>query len=591
MLGCLISLWHITSHLRHYYKPDVQRRVMAVLWMVPIYGITSWLSLVFPQGEAFLGATRDCYEAYVVYTFIAFLIAILEDGKGLSELLRRLTKHVIDERQLLSRYDEAVAKLKELKANGGPISEDLLLELKNRPHNHMKPPCPCCFVSHRASSVAAAWLYQCKLMAMQFVIMKPLLTLIPFIIRWSGMDYDGQPLFLPEQNNINWAAPRFYILLLQNISVGFAFYGLLSFYHGTEEDLAWCDPWPKFLCVKGVVFMTFWQGATLMTMGSFGMVDERAASQIQNLLICVEMLIASLAHFYIFPYHEWQDGYKEEKEREQLKKVNLKDTLALRDFVKDMRLMVTKWDPNIPTQLDGSEHGGSGGGFGGALDLDPSLEFNKSVLEYQRRLSCHQSPIHDPINSNNSYNSNSNNNNNNFTTMSVNTMDDESDESRGSQDDVDPSQRSLLASYRASSGVTGQKKWSERAREYIHPSTYFPRATEIPNSKVDSMSTVDCEECRGSSVEFDALSCSMPSNNSSLIRPSSPLLSVSQNPVDYESCRNISNSLEPDDPQPFVSSRKFNRGHGSGMPKSTSDDDLWKTEIGEDDNFIEIAHV
>ena len=49
LLGCLISLWHLTSHLRHYYKPDVQRRVMAVLWMVPIYSVTSWFSLVFPR--------------------------------------------------------------------------------------------------------------------------------------------------------------------------------------------------------------------------------------------------------------------------------------------------------------------------------------------------------------------------------------------------------------------------------------------------------------------------------------------------------------------------------------------------------------
>ena len=37
LLGCLISMWHLTSHLRHFDTPDVQRRVMAVLWMVPIY--------------------------------------------------------------------------------------------------------------------------------------------------------------------------------------------------------------------------------------------------------------------------------------------------------------------------------------------------------------------------------------------------------------------------------------------------------------------------------------------------------------------------------------------------------------------------
>ena len=63
MLGCLISGYHLTAHLRHYHKPDVQRRIMAVLWMVPIYGITSWLSLVVPKFESVFGALRDCYEA------------------------------------------------------------------------------------------------------------------------------------------------------------------------------------------------------------------------------------------------------------------------------------------------------------------------------------------------------------------------------------------------------------------------------------------------------------------------------------------------------------------------------------------------
>lgn len=57
---------------------------MAVLWMVPIYSITSWLSLVWPKLEPFLAAVRDCYEAYAIYTFIGLLIAIIEDGRGLN---------------------------------------------------------------------------------------------------------------------------------------------------------------------------------------------------------------------------------------------------------------------------------------------------------------------------------------------------------------------------------------------------------------------------------------------------------------------------------------------------------------------------
>ena len=86
--------------------------------------------------------------------------------------------------------------------------------------------------------------------------------------------------------------------------------------------------------------MTFWQGFIIQAMGSLGMVNEKAALQIQNLLICIEMLIASLAHFYIFPYHEWQEGYKSVKE----KTIHIRDTLALRDFARDMKMMVTTWD-------------------------------------------------------------------------------------------------------------------------------------------------------------------------------------------------------------------------------------------------------
>lgn len=317
MLGCLISGYHLTQHLRHYYKPDVQRRIMAVLWMVPIYGITSWLSLVVPKFEAIFGALRDCYEAYAVYTFIALLIAILEDGRGLADLLSTLTKHVIEERNAV---------------------EEAVRTRQKRPAEHLRPPFPCCYEWHKPSQVAKAWLYQCRLMAMQFVITKPFFSLVPFFMWMSGFDYDDHPPFVHQQ--VNWASPKLYIMFLQNLSVAIAFTGLLSFYHGTEKDLAWCDPWPKFLCIKGVVFMTFWQGLVLQGMASLGFVADRQATQIQNLLICIEMLLASLAHFYIFPYYEWEDGYKREKE----KSVLLRDTLALRDFVTDMKMMVTRWE-------------------------------------------------------------------------------------------------------------------------------------------------------------------------------------------------------------------------------------------------------
>ena len=74
LIGCLISFWHLTGHLRNLHKPDVQRRILAILWMVPIYSVSSWLSMVLPVIEPLLTLIRDCYEAYVIYNFYRLLL-------------------------------------------------------------------------------------------------------------------------------------------------------------------------------------------------------------------------------------------------------------------------------------------------------------------------------------------------------------------------------------------------------------------------------------------------------------------------------------------------------------------------------------
>lgn len=132
------------------------------------------------------------------------------------------------------------------------------------PKQHIVPPFSWNTSAQRPDVVARAWLFQCKLMAMQFVIFKPLLGAIPFLsLQIFGLDLTTQdPPVLPN-HQLNYASPSLYIAICKNVSVAAAFYGLLSFYHGTEKDLAWCNPWPKFLCIKGVVFATFWYFITL----------------------------------------------------------------------------------------------------------------------------------------------------------------------------------------------------------------------------------------------------------------------------------------------------------------------------------------
>ena len=57
------SLHDIHMHMRHYVDP-LQRFVMRLLWMVPIYSLQSWWALVWHEDAHYLITARECYEAY-----------------------------------------------------------------------------------------------------------------------------------------------------------------------------------------------------------------------------------------------------------------------------------------------------------------------------------------------------------------------------------------------------------------------------------------------------------------------------------------------------------------------------------------------
>lgn len=298
LIACLISMWHMTAHLRKFRKPSVQRKILAILWMSPIYGITSWLSLVFPSVEAYFAIVKDFYEAYIIYQFLSFLISVL--GKG---------------------------------------NRAVVVNLLTRHADHLEPPyrlCGCCTPDpyDTPKKKADAVLLQCQAFAMQFVFFKPMTTIGIFLCK----KYYHMPADTP-----NYLSPKFWLIVVQNISVFLAFSGLLKFYHAVQDDLAWCRPFPKFLCIKGIVFMTFWQGlciAILAQTTRHNVRDdsgsEKWAKQAQNFLVCLEMLLFSIAHFYCFPTEEWEDGYQPNNKPDS----KFGDNLALSDFLDDLKLIV-----------------------------------------------------------------------------------------------------------------------------------------------------------------------------------------------------------------------------------------------------------
>lgn len=85
--------------------------------------------------------------------------------------------------------------------------------------------------------------------------------------------------------------------------------------------------------------MTFWQGLAISILATATDVagdDAQAwARSSQNFLICLEMLLFSIAHFYCFPVEEWEEGYKAAHSSG-----SFGDSIALNDFLQDLKLIV-----------------------------------------------------------------------------------------------------------------------------------------------------------------------------------------------------------------------------------------------------------
>jgi hypothetical protein len=105
--------------------------------------------------------------------------------------------------------------------------------------------------------------------------------------------------------------------------------------------------------------MTFWQGLVISILfhasgdASVDMsksdddVDStsnsnsnfHSASSIQHILICMEMLLFSVAHFCVFPAEEWEDGYK--------MKFYEGPGFGFRDFAQDVNLIINSGKQSI----------------------------------------------------------------------------------------------------------------------------------------------------------------------------------------------------------------------------------------------------
>lgn len=296
----VITCHQIYQHLRFYTCPSEQRWIVRILFIVPIYAFDSWLSLLFFHNNyyVYFDSVRDWYEAFVIYNFLSLCYEYL----------------------------------------GG--ESNIMTEIRGKPIKSSFWYGTCCL---SGKNYTIGFLRFCKQATLQFCAVKPLMSVITLILQLFGKYTDGD--WRPDGGYL-------YIIIIYNISVSLALYGLILFYFATKELLSPYEPIWKFFTVKSVIFLSFWQGVILAVLEKAGIIwplfsNEGEATTsagtvsagYQNFLICIEMFFASLALRYAFPYHIYTHGCVSDSQGRSVTmqsiSSSLKETMNPKDIMND----------------------------------------------------------------------------------------------------------------------------------------------------------------------------------------------------------------------------------------------------------------
>ena len=127
-----------------------------------------------------------------------------------------------------------------------------------------------------------------------------------------------------------------YIQIVYNFCYAAALLGLIHFWAGTRDLLKPYRPVWKFLTVKGVVFITFWQGLVLSLL--FINQSEEKAKQLQTWLLCLEMLPAAVAMWFAFPAAPYMNAARNREQGGIMMAVqNVGNVVMFTDVVTDLK--------------------------------------------------------------------------------------------------------------------------------------------------------------------------------------------------------------------------------------------------------------
>ncbi|KAK4051854.1 hypothetical protein OIV83_002559 [Microbotryomycetes sp. JL201] len=259
-----ISLFTVFMHARNYYVPKEQRQMIRIVLMPLVYAIISFFGYRFYREYTYFSLIEVIYEALVLASFLWLLLHYIGDS----------TK----------------------------AQRQVLLEKEKR-----AIPFPFCCIRFRASK--PYFLHALRWSVLQYSLIRPLISIAGIITNAFG-------LYCPTQYSIYFSAV--YLDAIDFVSIRqvqklasmiVALYGLITFYALTKELLAGKRPLAKFLSIKAIVAVVFYQGFMFSVLADHGVLKatkywttENIANGLDCLCVCCEMVIFAIVFRFAFTW-------------------------------------------------------------------------------------------------------------------------------------------------------------------------------------------------------------------------------------------------------------------------------------------------
>ncbi|GAA5967214.1 hypothetical protein JCM11641_000479 [Rhodosporidiobolus odoratus] len=260
LVATVISLFSVWKHARNYYNPKQQRQVIRILFMPAVYGIVSFFSYRYFRSYTYYSVSVVAYESLVLAAFLILLLQYV-----------------------------------------GESTDDQKVILKDKEKS--KIPIPFCCIRYRPSK--PYFLHALKWSVLQYSLLRPAISIAEIIC-------EAYDVLCPTAYSVYYA--EVYLDSVDFVSISVALYGLIVLYDLVKEQLAGRKPLAKFLCIKLVVMLTFYQSFIFSILESHDVIKAtefwtatNVADGLNALCICCEMVIMSIAFAWAFNWKEYID--------------------------------------------------------------------------------------------------------------------------------------------------------------------------------------------------------------------------------------------------------------------------------------------